>query len=598
MLRTHSCGKLNKSNLGEKVTLAGWVDRRRDHGGLTFIDLRDREGVVQVVFNPEISKQAHDIADGMRNEYVISVEGEVALRPSGTENPNLPTGEVEVIVSGTEILNPSKTPPFYINEDVEVDEALRLRYRYLDLRREKMQKNLILRHRVVKFCRDFLDEKGFIEVETPIMIKSTPEGARDYLVPSRVHAGKFYALPQSPQQLKQLLMVAGVEKYYQIARCFRDEDTRADRQPEHTQLDIEMSFVEEEDVLSLVEEMFTTLIEKVTPQYKCIKPFPRLTYGETIERYGTDHLDLRFGMEIQDLSDIAEKTEFAVFKSALEQGGKVKGICASGCAGYSRNQLEELNKFVQGYGAAGLLTVALGSEPGEIEDLTTEMVKSVAAKYMTIEQVKEIAERFGAKMGDLLLIVAGAPDTVSTSLGELRREMGKRLDLIDPDLLAFTFIIDYPLFEKGDREGQWQPMHHAFTAPKEEDIPLLDTEPGKVLSRHYDIVCNGYELSSGSIRIHKRELQQKIFGLLGYTDKDVQERFGPLLDAFEYGAPPHGGIAPGIDRLVMILAGEETIREVIAFPKNQAAMDTTLEAPSPVTEEQLAELHLKLREEE
>ncbi len=598
MLKTHSCGELNKKHIGAAVSLAGWVDRRRDHGGLTFIDLRDREGVVQVVFNPETSKSCHETAGEMRNEYVISVSGEVALRPPGTENPNLPTGEIEVIAGDTTILNPSKTPPFYINEDIEVDEALRLKYRYLDLRREKMRNNLILRHRVVKFIRDFLDGRGFIEVETPILIKSTPEGARDYLVPSRVHAGKFYALPQSPQQLKQLLMVAGVEKYFQIARCFRDEDTRADRQPEHTQLDIEMSFVEEEDILKLMEELFTALVEKVTPQFDLIKPFPRLTYTEAIERYGTDHLDLRFGLEIKDLSDIAAQTEFSVFLSAINEGGRVKGICAPGCAGYSRSQLEELNKIVRSYGAAGLLTVALGNEPGKLDDLTIEMVKSVASKYMTIDQVREMAGRFDAGMGDLLLIVAGAPGTVSTALGELRREMGKRLELASPDTLAFAFIVDFPLFDWVESEGHWEPMHHPFTAPREEDIPLLDTAPGKVRSRHYDIVCNGLELSSGSIRIHQRELQSKIFGLLGYSDKETQERFGTLLDAFEYGAPPHGGIAPGIDRIVMLLAREETIREVIAFPKNQSATDLTLDTPSPVTEEQLAELHLRLREEE
>ncbi|MFC2020579.1 aspartate--tRNA ligase [Chloroflexota bacterium] len=597
MLKTHNCGELNKKHVGVRVTLAGWVDRRRDHGGLTFVDLRDRGGIIQVVFNPETARACHEIASEIRNEYVISIDGEVALRPTGTENTKLPTGDIEVIVKNVEILNPSKTPPFYINEEVEVEEGLRLKYRYLDLRRERMQKNLVLRYRVVKFIRDFLDAKGFIEVETPILIKSTPEGARDYLVPSRVHAGKFYALPQSPQQLKQLLMVAGVEKYFQIAKCFRDEDTRADRQPEHTQLDLEMSFVEEEDILTLIEELFTSLVEKVKPEMQLIKPFPRLSYAETIEKYGTDHLDLRFGLEIRDLSDIVAQTDFTVFRSVIDNGGQVKAICAPGCADYTRHQLDELNKLAQSYGAGGLLTIALDSQAGAAGSLTMEMVKSVAAKYLTLDQVKEMAVRLEAKGGDLLLIVAGKPELVSTALGELRREMGRRLELHRPDTLAFAFITDYPIFEPGEKEGSWQPMHHAFTAPKDEDIPLLDTVPGKVRSKHYDIVCNGYELASGSIRIHNRELQSKIFRLLGYTDEETEERFGTLLEAFEYGAPPHGGIAPGIDRIVMLLSGEETIREVIAFPKNQSAADLTFGAPGLVTEEQLAELHLRLREE-
>ena len=598
MLKTHSCGELNKKHVGAQVTLAGWVDRRRDHGGLTFIDLRDSGGIVQVVFNPEISKTCHEVASEMRNEYVISITGEVSLRPKGTENPKLPTGEIEVIAQNTAVLNPSKTPPFYINEDVEIEESLRLKYRYLDLRRSRMQEKMHLRHRVVKYIRDFLDARGFIEVETPILIKSTPEGARDYLVPSRVHAGKFYALPQSPQQIKQVLMVSGIEKYFQIARCFRDEDTRADRQPEHTQLDIEMSFVEEEDVLSLMEELFTSLVETVTPDMQLIKPFPRLTYTEAIKRYGTDHLDLRFGMELVDLSDITSQTDFSVFTSAIAEGGRVKGIAVPGCAGYTRSQLDELNKLAQSLGAKGLLTVSLGDSAGSLDDLTIELVRSAAAKFLSLEQVKEMAGRMGANMGDLLLIVAGRPELVNGVLSELRQEMGRRLRLARDDMLAFGFIVDFPLFEPGEREGQWQPMHHAFTSPKDEDIPLLDTEPGKVLSRHYDIVCNGIELASGSIRIHSRELQNKIFRLLGYSDEDAQQRFGTLLEAFEYGAPPHGGIAPGIDRIVMLLCGEENIREVMAFPKTQNAIDLTFDAPSTVSEQQLTELHIRLMEEE
>lgn len=598
MLKSHSCGELNRNHVGSKVTLAGWVHRRRDHGGLTFIDLRDREGIVQVVYNPELAAECHTIASEMRNEYVISVTGEVSLRPEGTENPKLPTGEIEIIAEETKILNPSLTPPFYINEDVEVDENVRLKYRYLDIRRERMRDNLILRHKVIKYMRDYLDQRGFIEVETPILIKSTPEGARDYLVPSRLHPGEFYALPQSPQMVKQLLMVAGVEKYFQIAKCFRDEDNRADRQPEHTQLDIEISFVEEEDIFNLIEELYTSMIEKLKPEFKLLKPFPRFSYAEVMERFGSDKPDLRFGMELADLSDVAAETEFGVFSRAVGKGGKVKGICAPGCADYSRGQLEELNKLVRTLGAAGILTIALDSSAGSLDDITIENVKSVASKYMTVEQVKAMAERMSAGPGDLMLIAAGDIKMVNMVLDTLRNEMGKRLDLIPADEMAFAFVVDFPLFEYDEKLGRWDSVHHPFSAPKDEDIPYLDTAPEKVTGQQYDLVCNGFELASGSIRIHQREIQNKVFNLLGYKDEEIRARFGHLLDAFEYGAPPHGGIAPGIDRLVMLLAGEENIREVMAFPKNQAAMDLTLNAPSPVSEEQLTELHLKLLEEE
>ena len=596
MLKTHSCGELNKQHVGVKVDLAGWVDRRRDHGGLIFIDLRDSEGVVQVVFNPDVSKTGHEIASEMRIEYVVKAGGEVALRPPGTENPNLPTGDIEVIVRETGIFSPSKTPPFYINEDVEVDESLRLKYRYLDLRRARMKKNILLRHRVIKFIRDFLDARGFIEIETPILIKNTPEGARDYLVPSRVHAGKFYALPQSPQQLKQLLMVAGVEKYYQIAKCFRDEDTRADRQPEFTQLDLEMSFVEEEDILNLAEELFASMVEAVKPEMRVTKPFPRLSYAEAMERYGTDKPDLRFGMELRDLSDIAARSDFSVFRSAVAGGGKVKGICVPGCADYTRRQLDELNRLAQDFGAEGLVTVSLDAAARSLDDLTIEMIRSAAIKFLTLDQIKQMAERLAANTGDLLLIVAGEPELVDRVLGEMRQEMGRRLKLAESDLLAFAFIVDFPLMKRDEETGLWEPLHHPFTAPVDEDVPLLDTAPEKVRGRHYDIVCNGYELAGGSIRIHTNQLQRKIFGLLGYSDEEVDECFGHFLEAFDYGAPPHGGIAPGIDRVVMILAGEETIREVIAFPKSQNAVDLVFDAPSPVTEEQLATLHLHLRD--
>jgi aspartyl-tRNA synthetase len=597
LLKSHSCGELRKKHAGTKVTLAGWVDRRRDHGGLIFIDLRDREGVVQVVFNPELSKTSHETASGIRSEYVVRVSGEVAVRPSGTENPNLPTGEIEVIASEATILNQSKTPPFYINEEIEVEESLRLKYRYLDLRRPRMKENMMLRSRVVKHIRDFLDARGFIEVETPILIKSTPEGARDYLVPSRVHPGKFYALPQSPQQLKQLLMVAGVEKYYQIAKCFRDEDTRADRQPEFTQLDLEMSFVEEEDILKLMEELYTSMVEALKPELQLTKPVPRLSYAEAVERYGTDKPDLRFGMELKDLSDIVAESDFSIFRSAIANGGEVKAICAPGCADYSRSQLGELNKLVQSAGAGGVVTMSLGTSVGSLDGLTIEMVKSVAAKFLTIDQIKQMAERLGASVGDLLLIIAGKPKLVNLVLDKLRQEMGHRLKLAEPNRLAFAFVVDFPLFDRNEETGLWEPMHHPFTSPRDEDMPLLDTAPEKVQGRHYDMVCNGFELGGGSIRIHQADLQRKVFRLLGYRDEEIEERFGHLLEAFEYGAPPHGGIAYGIDRTVMLLTGEESIRDVMAFPKSQSATDLLFGAPVSATDEQLAELHIRLREE-
>jgi aspartyl-tRNA synthetase len=597
LIRSHSCGRLNKETKGQKVTLAGWVERRRDHGGLIFIDLRDREGLVQVVFNPEKSKECHDIASRLRNEYVIRTGGEVTLRPPGTENTKLASGDIEIIADSIEILNESKTPPFYINEDAEIDENLRLKYRYLDLRRPRMKENLILRHRVVKFMRDFLDIRGFIDIETPILIKSTPEGARDYLVPSRVYPGKFYALPQSPQQLKQLLMIAGVEKYYQIARCFRDEDTRADRQPEFTQLDIEMSFIDEEDIINLLEELFTSLVENIKPETKLIKPFTRMDYAEAMERYGTDKPDFRFKMEIGDISEITGQTEFAIFKNIINEGGRVKGICVPGCAVYSRHQLNEINEMAKSAGAQGLVTISLDSPAASLDEITIEEIKSVVARHLTIDQIRAMAIKLDASAGDLLLIVAGDNNLVGTVLGKLRLEMGYRLKLADPNTYAFAFIENFPLMEWNKEAGCYQPMHHPFTAPRDEDIPFLESAPEKVYGRHYDMVLNGYEIAGGSIRIHKSDLQRKVFRLMGYSDIDVEQRFGHLLQAFDYGAPPHGGVAAGIDRILMLMAGEETIREVIPFPKNQNAVDLLFDAPSPVSEEQLAELHLYIREE-
>ena len=594
MLKTIACGQVRLENVGTTVTLAGWVHRRRDHGNLIFIDLRDREGLVQVVFNPELAPDLHATVQSLRNEWVVKVQGQVNRRPEGTENPDLATGEVEVAADHLVVLNESKTPPFYVNEDSEVDELLRLKYRYLDLRRAGMRDMLITRHRVVNFIRDFLDQRGFLEIETPILIKSTPEGARDYLVPSRLFPGHFYALPQSPQQLKQLLMVSGVEKYFQIARCFRDEDLRADRQPEHTQLDLEMSFAEEEDILSLIDELFTAMVEALFPDKSVLRPFPRLTYAEAMDTYGTDKPDLRFGLKLADLSDIAADTEFRVFRSALTGGGIVKGFNAPGCASYSRRQVDELTELAKSRGAQGLVAVALTGEPAPLEELTKDQVRSSASQFLSLDQLKAIARQTEAAIGDLILIIAGPPKIANLALSFLRNEMGRRLGLADPNLLAFAFVVDFPLFQWSEEEERWDATHHPFTLPKEGDEQYVDSDPGKVIAHCYDLVCNGEELASGSIRVHNRELQERIFKTLGYTFEQMEARFGQLLTALEYGAPPHGGIAPGIDRLIMVLTGQENIRDVIAFPKTQSAVDPLFEAPGEVEQAQLQELHLKI----
>lgn len=593
MLKTINCGDVRAEHIGKSVTLAGWVHRRRDHGGLIFIDLRDREGLVQVVFNPDNAPDTHALAESLRNEWVAQVTGRVIERPEGTQNPNIATGAIEVAAEQLRVLNESKTPPFYINDESEVDELIRMKYRFLDLRRQSMRDTIIMRHEVVRYIRDFLGERGFIEVETPILIKSTPEGARDYLVPSRLYPGRFYALPQSPQQLKQLLMAAGIEKYFQIARCFRDEDPRADRQPEHTQLDLEMSFVEEDDVLNLIEELYTKLVEALFPEKWMLRPFPRMTYAEAMASYGTDKPDLRFDLDMADLSDIAASSDFRVFTSAIEGGGIVKGFSAPGCASYSRRQTDELIEFAKANGAQGLVTIALTGE-GDIADLTPDGIRSAAARFLSVEQVQAIAHATEAQPGDMMLIVAGPEKTANQALSALRNEMGRRLNLADPNLIAFAFVTDFPLFEWNEDAGRWDAMHHAFSMPKDGHERYIESDPGRVIGRLYDLVANGEELASGSIRIHNRELQERVFGVLGYTKEQVAERFDQLLTAFEYGTPPHGGIAPGIDRLLMVLTGRDNIRDVIAFPKTQSGFDPLFEAPNVVEQSHLDELHISI----
>ena len=588
--RTYTCGELNIDAVGQQVTLAGWVNRRRDHGGLIFLDLRDRYGLTQIVCDPERSPEAHRVASELRSEYVVQVSGTVVRRLPGTENPHLSTGAIEVVAEYVEILNPSRTTPFPINsEAIQVDEALRLKYRYLDLRRPKMRDNILLRHRVVKAIRDYLDERDFLEIETPILMKSTPEGARDYLVPSRLYAGEFYALPQSPQQLKQLLMVAGMDRYFQIARCFRDEDQRSDRQPEFTQLDLEMAFVSEDDVMSLIEDMLIFLIEKTTKKRIKERPFPRLRYKDVMDRYGTDHPDLRFDLPLVEISDLATAGNFGVFRSALAQQGMVKGIRVPGAGGYSRKEVDELTDFARSLGAKGLVSLAI-HDNGEI--------RSPLPKFMSSEEVQTIIDRLEGKPGDLLLFVADSAKVCNDVLFRLRVKLAERLKLIDPEEMALCWVVDFPLLHYDEEGKRYDAEHNPFSGMDEAHIERLDTDPLNIRAKQYDIICDGYEIGGGSVRINVAELQRKVFSLMNMNDEQIHEQFGHMLEAFEYGAPPHGGIALGLDRLVMLLTNEESIREVIAFPKTQSAQDLLLGAPSSVDDKQLQELHLQIRPEE
>ncbi len=581
--RTHRCGELRRQQSAQQVVLMGWVHRRRDHGGLIFIDLRDREGIVQVVFNPQVAADTHAQANRLRSEYVIAVTGTVVERPAGMANPHLPTGEVEVVAAALTILSEANPLPFALDSEEEASEALRLKYRYLDLRRPSVQRHFIVRHRVAKAIRDYMDGHGFLEIETPFLIRSTPEGARDYLVPSRLNPGHFYALPQSPQYFKQLLMISGFDRYFQIVRCFRDEDLRADRQPEFTQIDVELSFPQIEELFALVEGVMVTAF-RVGRAVEIRTPFPRLTYDEAMRRFGKDAPDSRFGMELQDITALAQQSEFAIFRQAIDAGGQVKGLNAKGCAGYSRKEMDDLAAFVKPFKAKGLASMKI----------TPEGVQSPLARFFPEPTLQAIVRHMAAEPGDLLLFVADHPEIVADALGNLRIHLGERLDLMPRDALAFVWVIDFPLLEYSEEERRYVAKHHPFTAPRDEDIPLLQTDPGRVRAKAYDLVLNGRELGGGSIRIHRRETQELMFQILGMSKEAAYEQFGFLLDALELGAPPHGGIALGLDRLMMLLTGVPSIRDTIAFPKTQKATCLMTNAPSPVDEKQLKELHLKL----
>ena len=594
MYKDTNCGEPRESTVGSLITVAGWVHRRRDHGNLIFIDLRDRSGLLQVVFNPEYSEAAHELAGSLRSEWVVQITGKVVKRLPGAENPELPTGTVELSATKIVVLNKSLTPPFEVSDDIDVDDNTRLKYRFIDLRRPKMQAMLKLRHRVTHIMWDFLTENGFTQIETPILLKSTPEGARDYVVPSRVHPGQFYALPQSPQQLKQLLMVSGVERYFQIARSFRDEDLRADRQPEFTQLDFEMSFVHQDDVMAIVEELYLKIFHELLPDATVSDPFIRLSYTESMERFGTDKPDLRFGMELTTITETAATSDARVFQAVASSGGTIRGFVAPGCGNYGRRDTDRLTDFAKSSGAQGLVFIALDESAPSIDALEDDHIKSPLKKFLSIDIVKQLANETVAKPGDLMLIVAGISRLVNTVLSNLRNEMARRLELVHENDVSLAWIYDFPLFEWDDDLNKWEPAHHVFSSPKAEHMQYLDTDPGKVLADLYDLVCNGQEMGSGSIRIHDKDIQTRVFGVIGYGEDEIQDRFGQLLTAFTYGAPPHGGMGLGLDRLVAILAGEQAIREVIAFPKTQSAVDPLFEAPATITDQQLEELHIRV----
>jgi len=586
--RTHMCGELTVEDIDQNVVLMGWVQRSRNLGGLIFVSLRDRSGIIQIVFDEnQCSEEVFNRAKSLRTEFVIAITGRVALRSEEAINENMATGRIEVIGKDLHIFSRAETTPFYIEDGINVSEALRYKYRYLDLRRPEMQKNLILRHNVANWVRNFLSSEGFLEIETPMLTKSTPEGARDYLVPSRVHPGKFYALPQSPQLFKQLLMISGYDRYYQIVRCFRDEDLRADRQPEFTQIDIEMSFVDVEDILSINEKLIAYIFKNALG-VDIKLPLPRMTYREAMERYGSDKPDTRFGMELVDISDLVKNSEFKVFAEAVEKGGSVRGINAKGCGSFTRREIDSLGEFVKTYRAKGLAWISV----------TEQGIKSPIAKFFTEDQMKNIQERMEAEVGDLLLFIADTNSVVYQALGQLRVELARRLNILNPSQYNLLWITEFPLLEYDEEEGRFVARHHPFTSPMDEDIQYLESEPEKVRAKAYDMILNGVEIGGGSIRIHDMSLQEKMFKVLGFSRERAWEQFGFLLEAFKYGTPPHGGIAYGFDRLVMLLSGRNTIRDVIAFPKLQNASDIMVDAPSAVDQKQLEELHIKIDEEQ
>ena len=584
MKRTHHCCELTSGNVDQEVVLMGWAQRRRDHGGVIFVDLRDREGITQVVFNPEFNQQVHEKAQGIRNEYVLAVRGTVVLRPEGMINPKLVTGEIDVLVSELKILNTAKTPPFVLEDDVQVSENIRLQYRYMDMRRPQLKESLRVRHDMIRSVRSYLNELGFWDVETPFLTKSTPEGARDYLVPSRVNPGQFYALPQSPQIFKQLLMVGGLDRYYQIARCFRDEDLRADRQPEFTQIDLEMSFVSEEDVMAVTEGLMAVLYRDVLG-IELSLPFPRLTYREATGRYGLDKPDLRFGLELTDVSDIVVTAEFKAFSKVVKAGGMVKAINAKGCIDLSRKEIDDLTAFAAVYQAKGLAWIKIRDDQWQ----------SPIAKFFSEEEKTALSGRLGLEPGDLVMFVADQSKVTNEALGHLRNHLGRKLGLIDDTRHSFVWVTEFPLLEYDEQEKRYEALHHPFTAPMESDIDHLTVDPLVVRSRAYDLVLNGSEIGGGSIRNHERPVQEKVFEALGIDRKTYEAKFGFLLDALDFGAPPHGGIAMGVDRLVMLMAGQESIRDVMAFPKTQKATCLLTDAPCPVDPKQLDELGLKIR---